>query len=145
MSIVNDILSSKGSQVYRIAPSATVLDATDLMNSHQVGVLVVTESAAIVGIFSERDILRRVISRRLKPAQTMVSDVMTNPVICCSPDTPIDEAGAIFKNRRIRHLPIVNQTGELVGLISIGDVNAWTLKNHEADIQYLHEYLYGRK
>ena len=69
---------------------------------------------------------------------------MSHEVICCRPDTSLDEVHTIFKNRRIRHLPVVDDAGSLVGLISIGDLNAYHAVAQEITIHYLHEYIYGR-
>jgi CBS domain-containing protein len=140
---VTQILSAKGSQVLSVSPNATVLDAALLMNEHKIGALVVSEAGNVVGIFTERDVLRRVVAKRLDPANVRIADVMTREVVCCELDTEIEEAKAVFMNRRIRHLPVVDADGYLQGLISIGDLNAFQLDGHERTIHYLHEYLYG--
>jgi len=143
MHTVNDVLGHKGSQVFSIHPEATVLDAALLMNEHQVGAVVVTSGQRVAGIFTERDVLRRIVARRLDPAQMAVRDAMTQDVICCRCDVPLEEARTIFRNKRIRHLPVVDDRGQLKGMISIGDLNAWELNGKEVTIQYLQEYIYG--
>jgi CBS domain-containing protein len=144
MSKVAEILSEKGSHLLSVGAEATVLDAALLMNEHQVGALVVTEAGRIVGIFSERDVLRRIVAERRDPAVTRISEVMTSDVVCGTPDTLIEEARGVMKHRRIRHLPIIGESHEVLGMISIGDLNAWRLDGQERTIHYLQEYLYGR-
>lgn len=144
MGTVSEILATKGSHVLTIGASAAVTDAALLMNEHKVGSLVVTEDGRPIGIFTERDILQRIVAARRDPATTAVADVMTGELVCCRPETPIEEARAAMKNRRIRHLPVVDSERQLLGLVSIGDLNAYHLDSQELTIHLLHEYLYGR-
>ena len=83
-----------------------MLDAIHVMNEEQVGAVLVVEAGRVTGIFTERDVLRRVIARELSPASIRVSQVMTRDVVCCPPDADLDEASRIMRDRRIRHLPI---------------------------------------
>jgi CBS domain-containing protein len=144
MPTVADIISRKGSTVHTTSPAATVLDATNKMNQHKLGALVVMNEGQVVGMFTERDVLRRVIGERRDPENTRVAEVMTGDVICCSPETDMDEVSQIMQQRRIRHVPVCDAMGDLRGLISIGDVNAYHVMNQEATIEYLNEYIYGR-
>ena len=144
MASVRDILATKGSQVLTIGKDATVLEAALLMNEHRVGALVVTEAGRIVGMFTERDVLRRVVGERRDPVTTPVSTVMSTEVVCCTPETSVEEARGAMKNRRIRHLPVADGDGKILGLISIGDLNAYQTTSQEHTIYMLHEYLYGR-
>jgi CBS domain-containing protein len=89
-------------------------------------------------------VLRRVVGEERAPATTRVEEVMTTEVACCTPQTPVEEARAAMKNRRIRHLPVIDGEACLSGLISIGDLNAYETARHEETIFWLHEYLYGR-
>jgi CBS domain-containing protein len=114
------------------------------MNEHKIGSLVVLEAGQVVGMFTERDVLRRVVGEQRDPARTRVGEVMTTEVVCCTPETTIDEARGAMKNRRIRHLPLVDGDRRLQGLISIGDLNAYQASDHEQTIYWLHEYIYGR-
>ena len=143
MATVHDVLKQKGSQVLSIGPKASVLDAAMLMNEHRIGGLVVLRSAKVEGIITERDLLRQVVAKRVDPADIMVKDVMTKEVYCCKRVTTIEEARVLFKNKRIRHLPVVDDQGRLDGMISIGDINGWKLEGQEQTIHYLREYLYG--
>ena len=144
MPTVQDILSVKGNTVHYVAVGTTVLSATRLMNEHGIGALVVTEDDRVVGMFTERDVLRRVVAEERDPAQCRVGDVMTDRVACCRPETEISEARSVLKNHRIRHLPVINEDGQLLGMISIGDLNAYDADGREATIFLLQEYLYGR-
>jgi len=145
MSTVLEILQAKGSDLVTVNRKATVLDAANVMNQHKVGaVVVMDEQNNVEGIFTERDLMQRVVGQRLSPADTIVEDVMTSDVVCCEATASIDEARAVMRNRRIRHLPVVSLEGPLVGMVSIGDLNAWHLEGQEKTIHYLKEYLYGR-
>jgi CBS domain-containing protein len=144
MATVRDILARKGSQVFTIGKEATVLQAAQLMNEHKIGALVVTEGGQVIGLFTERDILRRVVGEQREPARTQVGDTMTTELICCTPETTIDEARLTMKDRRIRHLPLVDEDRRLQGLISIGDLNAYDATSQEETIYLLREYIYGR-
>lgn len=143
MAKVSQILGNKGGQVMSIGPDVSVLDASLVMNEHRIGALVVLEVGKIVGIISERDVLRRVVAERRDPEATRVQEVMTQKVVTCQADTPLEDARKLFQSRRIRHLPVVDAGGGLEGMISIGDLNAWQLSGQEIEIRHLHEYLYG--
>jgi len=144
MATVKDILATKDSQVVSIQPDATVLEAAVLMNQHRIGCLVVMSDDRPVGVFSERDVLRRVVVQRRDPAQTKVREVMTTELVCCEPGTTQEEAQTVMKNRRIRHLPVVDSNHRLLGLVSIGDLNAFNANTKEQTIHVLEQYLYGR-
>jgi CBS domain-containing protein len=143
MATVGEILAKKGSHVWTIGPSATVQQAVLVMAEHQVGALLVLEQDRVVGMFSERDVLLRVVAEQRDPSRTTVGEVMTAEVSCCGPDTNLEDARAAMKNRRIRHLPVL-EDGRLQGVVSIGDLNAHLVSNQEQTIFLLNEYLYGR-
>ena len=143
MAQVREILQKKGSQVWSIGTSATALQAALLMAEHKIGSLVVIDEGRIAGMFSERDVLRLVAERR-DSDRTSVGEMMTEDVICCSPTTPLEEAKSAMKNRRVRHLPVVGDDDRLLGVISIGDLNAYETADHEQTIFLMSEYLYGR-
>ncbi|MCS6850863.1 MAG: CBS domain-containing protein [Gemmataceae bacterium] len=142
MATVRDILAIKGSQVLSIAPQVTVLDAAVIMNQHKIGGLLVMEAGQIRGIVTERDILLKVVALRRDPGATLVRDIMTPDVICCQPHTTLDELRGVMKNRRIRHVPVVDG-GQVVGLVSIGDLNAFQANNQEQTIHLLRAYIQG--
>ncbi|HUE17157.1 MAG TPA: CBS domain-containing protein [Planctomycetaceae bacterium] len=144
MAAVQEILTKKGRQILSIGTHASSLDAAMLMNSHKVGSLLVMEGQTVVGIITERDLLERVLAGRRDPVQTSVVDVMTAEVLCCQPQTSIEEARAVMMNRRVRHLPVVDDDGQLHGLISIGDLNAYEAYSQEQTIHVMTEYIHGR-
>ena len=141
MPTVQDILARKGSDVISVKPGETVLNAAQLMSERGIGGLVVTEGARLVGIFTERDILRRVVAPRRDAAATKVAEVMTTPVTACGPDTPVDDCAAMMTAKRIRHLPVVSDRG-LVGVITIGDVLAFQVREQQATIDYMHHFMF---
>ncbi len=143
MATVKDLLEHKGHQVSSIQPQATVFEAATQMNDKKIGALVVIEDDRLVGMFTERDILQRVVAQKRDASQTAVGEVMTCEVACCRPHTTLDEARGVMKNRRIRHLPVVDEDGRLRGLVSIGDLNAHEAHDKEQTIHFLQEYICG--
>jgi CBS domain-containing protein len=147
MACVHELVSSKGSRVVTIGAEATVYEATAKMNQHRIGALVVVskdDPSQMLGIFTERDVLRRVVAQLRYPDLVTVGEVMTTEVTTCGPDTDIAEAAAIMQEKRVRHLPILNDAGGLQGLISIGDVNGWYVARQQAQINELSDYICGR-
>jgi CBS domain-containing protein len=144
MATAHDVLVAKGSPLHTVDSGATVLQATQVMNEHKIGAVVVTENGRVSGIFTERDVLTRVIADQRNPAEMRVGEVMTRDVICCEPDTDLDEVSAIMKAKRIRHLPICGPGGSVMGVVSIGDVNAHYASNQAQTIHFLSDYIYGR-
>jgi len=144
MATVREILRNKGSHVVSIGPEASALDAARLMNEKMVGSLLVMDGQNVVGIVTERDLLRRVLAERRDSAQTTVDEVMTAEILCCQPHTTIEEARLVMRDRRLRHLPVIDDAGQLHGLISIGDLNAFEAHSNEVTIHVLTEYIHGR-
>jgi CBS domain-containing protein len=107
MPIVRDLLDRKGTTVVSVPPDTSVLDAATLMNDRGIGAVLVLDGNEPAGIFTERDVLRRVVAAQRDPATTMVGEVMTTRLISCSPDTPLSECASMMSTRRIRHLPVV--------------------------------------
>jgi signal-transduction protein with cAMP-binding, CBS, and nucleotidyltransferase domain len=144
MATVQEILTKKGQQILSTGLRQSALEAAQLMNRHKIGSLLVMEEQTVVGIITERDLLERVLVTRRDPAQTSVEEVMTSEVLCCQPHTSIEEARSVMKNRRVRHLPVVSEDGQLRGLISIGDLNAHEAFSKEQTIHVMTEYIHGR-
>jgi CBS domain-containing protein len=147
MSTVAELLEKKEQTLLSIEPTASVMDAANLMNEHRVGALLVVnaECDQLEGIFTERDILRRIVGKKKDPERTAVGEVMTTEVACCQPDITVEAARLIFRDKRVRHLPVVDENGKPLGVVSIGDANAWAMDNQQAEIHYLQEYLYGNE
>lgn len=143
MKSVADILKSKGGQVHSVVRDATVLDAALAMNQARVGAVIVNDGDRVIGIFTERDVLCRVVAARRDPAGTRVGEVMTSPVACCTSATLLDECRRVMREKRIRHIPVVDD-GRLRGMISIGDLNEFELGEQDETIRYLHDYMHGR-
>ena len=142
MAAVAKILEEKGAGVIRIDGDATVLEAVQAMVEANVGALLVTgtDENDVQGIFTERDYLRRVAVQGLGERETPVRDVMTSPVVVITPETEVEEAMALMTDRRIRHIPVVeNET--LVGMISIGDLVRKQSEQQSFQIRYLTEYI----
>ncbi len=144
MPTAQDLLSKKGFSIHFVSSKWPVFDAVERMNQLHVGALVVMDDGHLKGMFTERDVLRRVVGLRRDPATTKVADVMTKDVICCAPTTDLDEISSMMKIHRVRHLPVRDHEDDLLGLISIGDVNAMHASTQAASLNYLSEYVYGR-
>ena len=143
MADAQSILARKGTNVATIDRSATVLEAATLMNERRIGALVVVSGESAIGIFTERDILVRVVAAGRAPEETIVGDIVTSPMACCRRDTKLAECRAVMTAKRIRHLPVVEE-GKLYGMISSGDILASEMAEQQTTIEYFHEYLYGR-
>src|SRR5438309_8664281 len=115
MATVADLLANKESRVHRVSPTATVLEATQTMNRHKIGALVVSVEGdgcdRAVGMFTERDVLMRVVAVQRDPQTTLVEEVMSVDVAYCTPAMEVDEVGAIMKDKRVRHMPVCESHG----------------------------------
>lgn len=140
---VRELLAEKGGAVYTVPPDATVSQAVRLMNDHGIGALVVVRDRSIVGMFTERDVLRRVVDTARDPNTTRVAAVMTANVIAASPSMRVEQAMRLMTDRRFRHLPVL-AGDELIGMVSIGDLNRWVTINQEHEIQKLTDYITGK-
>ncbi|HET9325484.1 MAG TPA: CBS domain-containing protein [Candidatus Eisenbacteria bacterium] len=142
MATVHSILSRKGRLVVTIDADQSVLAAANKMNERAIGGLVVIEDGRMIGIVTERDIMRRVVAAERNPALTPVREVMTAPVACCKPETSLLECRTVMTERRIRHLPVVDEQG-LRGIVTIGDLMAQEVGEHQATVEYLSSYIFG--
>jgi CBS domain-containing protein len=140
MSQVSEILDEKGTGLLRIDAEASVFEAVKRMVEANVGSLLVTEAGEITGIVTERDYLRRVTLQGRTDRETTVREIMSSPLIVVSPETSIDECMALMTDRRIRHLPVVDG-GEVVGIVSIGDLVKFKSRQQSFEIQYLTDYI----
>jgi CBS domain-containing protein len=139
---IANLLADKGRQVYTTRKSATVQDAVHDMNRKRVGALIVIDDQRPVGIFTERDVLRRVVDEDRDPALTHVVEVMTPDPTTAPPDLSVEEAMGIMTARRFRHLPVVEE-GALVGIVSIGDLMRWVTIHQAEHIDRMAEYITG--
>ena len=137
---LSDILREKGNTVFQVEATTSVFDAIKQMVEANVGALLVTEGGETTGILTERDYLRRVTLEGRTDKETLVREIMTSPVICVTPETTVDECMAMMTEKRFRHAPIV-EDGEIVGMISIGDLVKYHSKQQSFQIQYLTDYI----
>ncbi len=142
---VQSILNIKGSSVATIPPSSTLADATASLRDHGVGALVVsTDGSSIDGILSERDVVRALAGHGASTLGRPVSSAMSDHVVTCAMADSVDELMAMMTDRRIRHLPVVDDAGALAGIVSIGDVVKWRLGHLEQENDQLYDYIQGR-
>ena len=128
--------------VWTIAPQDSVYKALEVMAEKNMGALVVVEKGKVVGMFSERDYARSVVRNEKSPKDTSVSELMDGNVCYIRPEQTIDECVALFTNKRIRHLPVLEME-KLVGLVSIGDAVKQYLADKDLTIQQLENYITG--
>lgn len=141
MATVSEILARKGRGVVSMVADESVLNAARLMNERAIGAIIVTDRDKMVGIFTERDVLRRVVAEQRDPARTRLGEVMTSPVVTCRPPAMVDDVAALCTNRRIRHLPVM-QDDELIGIITSGDVLAYQVNEQKHTIDFLNSYVF---
>ena len=135
-----EILEEKGGELLKVDAEASVFEAVQLMVEKNVGSLLVTESGDITGIVTERDYLRRVTLEGRTDRETPVREIMSSPLIVASPEATVDECMALMTDRRIRHVPVVEE-GSVVGVVSIGDLVKFKSKLQTFEIQYLTNYI----
>jgi CBS domain-containing protein len=135
-----EILEEKGAEVLEIDGGASVFEAVQLMVEMNVGSLLVTEGGEISGIVTERDYLRRVTLEGRTERTTAVREIASSPLIVATPETTVDECMALMTDKRIRHVPVVEE-GRIVGVVSIGDLVKFKSKLQTFEIQYLTNYI----
>jgi CBS domain-containing protein len=140
MKRVCDLLSNKGGAVWSLSPDATVYEAIDQLSEKGVGALLVMEGKRLVGIVSERDYARKVILKGKASRETYVWEIMSQPVICVPPECTVEQTMALMTEKRVRHLPVVEDE-TVVGVISIGDVVRAIIEEKEYYIQQLTSYI----
>ena len=138
---INVLLQDKDDSVYCITVDSTVEAAVKEMNYRRIGSLIVTDSGYVVGIFTERDVLTRVIAADLNPNSTLVEEVMTRRFKSIMHDTSVEGAMQTMKEYRIRHLPVFDGD-QLLGMLSIGDINNWLLKVNQIEAENLRRYMF---
>ena len=140
MKLIKELLDSKGHDVWSIAPDDVVFNAIKMLADKSVGALLVMDGDKLVGIISERDYARKVILQGRSSKETPVRDIMTAPVICARPEQTVEVGMALMTEKRIRHLPIVEE-GRIVGIVSIGDLVKSILAEKEYLIEQLETYI----
>jgi CBS domain-containing protein len=142
MDSIPQLLDAKGHGVWSVSPDDSVFDAIKKMADQKIGSLVVLEEDSIVGIITERHYTRNVILKGKSSLSTPVRDIMETRVICVNPEHTLEECMAVMTEKRIRHLPVVDQ-GRLVGLVSIGDLVKTIIKDQQFTIDQLTHYICG--
>ncbi len=139
---VRSILDKKGGRLWSVAPETSVYHALELMSEHDVGALMVISGGKLQGVFSERDYARKVILLGKSSRDTTVREIMTSPAITVRPAQTVDECMQLMTGMRIRHLPVVD-AGEVLGVVSIGDLVNWTIQSQQEEIQHLNHFIAG--
>lgn len=139
---ISDVLRGKGSTVATVDPGISVSGLVRELARHNVGAMVVIENDAVVGIVSERDVVRQLHDRGAELLNARVSDIMTTSVVTCLPTDSVDSLAATMTERRIRHMPVL-EDGRLVGIVSIGDVVKSRIGELQTERELLESYIAG--
>ena len=142
METIRQIIEKKGNQIYSVSPETTVYDTLKLMADKNIGAVLVLEEGKLVGIMSERDYARKVVLKGKFSKEIPVNEIMSPNVICIDPDQTINNTKAVMIQKRIRHLPVM-EDDKLVGIISIGDVVNAVLEENTFMIDQLFTYIKG--
>jgi len=134
------VLKQKGQNVWHVSPEGCVYDAIEIMADKHVGALMVVSEGNLVGVVSERDYARKVILQGKSSKQTLVKEIMTSPAIYMTPEQTVEDAMRIMTDKHIRHLPVV-ENGEVLGVVSIGDMVKWVISAQQHTISQLHSYI----
>ncbi|MDN3518972.1 CBS domain-containing protein [Aquisalimonas lutea] len=138
------ILKEKPQALFTVASDATVQEAVDIMSNSNVGCIMVMDHGRLMGLFTERDLMKRVIHAGLNPRQTAVHDVMTTEIATVTPALTVGEAMALCTDKRLRHLPVYDGD-TLLGIVSAGDLTKWAISEQEHTIDDLTRYIYGER
>ena len=142
MKTVQQLLDTKGREVFTVAPDASVFDALELMAAREIGALLVMEDSKPVGLVSERDYARKVILKGRSSRELRVREIMTGKVVCARPDETLEECMAVMTDKRVRHLPVLDR-GKVAGLVSIGDLVKAIIAEQQFVIEQLESYISG--
>ncbi len=142
MATVRDMLRTKGHDIWSVAPDASVYDALKLMAEKNIGAVLVRDAESLVGILSERDYARKVALQGKSAMDTPAKEIMTEKVICVRPEESAEECMAVMTERKVRHLPVLEDE-QLIGVISIGDVVKAIIPEQEFLIKQLEHYVRG--
>ncbi|MGH2593753.1 MAG: CBS domain-containing protein [Anaerolineae bacterium] len=145
MKTVKQLLQGKGSDVWSVAPTTSVYEALALMAGKNVGALLVLEAGQLVGIFSERDYARKVVLQGKTSKDTPVSEIMTSKVVYVRPEQTIEDCMALMTDKHIRHLPVLADDHQVLGVISIGDVVKAVISEQSFIIEQLENYITGAR
>lgn len=133
---LSELLEEHHASIHSVNPDVSVTECVRQMNEQRIGAMLVIEDGQLLGIFTERDAITKVLGTGLEPSFTKVSAVMSHRPICVTPSTTLDEAMAIVSNQRIRHLPVV-QDNLVLGMVSAGDLTHWLVEDRSGEIKEL--------
>jgi CBS domain-containing protein len=142
MTIVRQLLDRKGRSLFSVEPDTPVLEAIRAMATHQVGALLVMSGGTLRGIVSERDYARKVILLGRASADTPVRDIMSSPVLTVQPDTTVQACMQLMTDKHVRHLPVTDG-GQVVGMVSIGDLVKAVIAEQQQQIEQLESYIHS--
>lgn len=143
MKTLKQLLSSKNQPLAVVSPNDSVLHALTVLAQHDVGALLVLDGERLAGIFSERDYARKIILHGKASKDTLVSEIMSDKVLYVTLERSIDECMAIMSEKRFRHLPVLDEQQQVVGIVSIGDLVKETICEQEFTIRQLEKYITG--
>jgi CBS domain-containing protein len=141
MVTVRDLIERKRGSVLVVGPQTAVREAAGMMDERGVGSVLVMDGGKLAGIFTERDLMRRVVAHDLSPANTPVRDVMTTELVTCTPSATVADCEAMMSERHIRHLPVSDE-GKILGVITTGDLLAHEIHEKEAKIRHLESFVF---
>ena len=141
---IGSVLKSKGSTLWSVPPETTVYEAIELMSEREVGALpVIASDGRLAGMLSERDYARKIILQGRSSKDTKVYEIMTSQVISVDPNDTVEHCMHLMTQHRIRHLPVVVNGDQTIGIVSIGDMVNWIISAHEESIEHLRSYIAG--
>lgn len=141
--LLGAILKEKPQALFTISENASVKEAVDIMAESNVGCVMVMDHGRLQGLFTERDLMRRVVHQGRDPQATTVAEVMTTEIATVSPRITVGEAMALCTQKRLRHLPVYDDNNDLLGMVSAGDLTKWAISEQEHTIEDLTRYIYG--
>jgi len=142
MATASSLLKYKGRVIHSVSPNAPVLDAIKIMAEHSVGALLVMQNEQLLGVLSERDYARKVILKGRSSNETLVSAIMSSPVLTVGPDQSVNDCMRLMTEHRVRHLPVVD-AGRVIGVLSIGDLVRAVLEEQQQTIKQLEQYIHS--
>lgn len=143
MKTIAQVIEGKTGPVATVEADNTVVSALRVMANRGIGAVLVTDNGALAGIFSERDYARKVVLQGKDSSSTPVRDIMTSKLIHVTPEMTVDQAMQLMSDKRIRHLPVLDGAGSLIGVVSIGDLVKETIEYQQYLIKQLESYIAG--